>query len=173
MDMVYGVQQATLLVLVYWAEAPEMISFHRLIVGTFVSLTAVISAAEPVLLKQGQVQLFLDDFIVAKMAGVTRTMHQPRKLGAVIRSPHPRQTIQTRAAPQWDPMAKVYKLWVLGIDQRLWESRDGLHWVLGTKTNMRTDLVVVDPLENDPGRRFKAALPNSGFAISQDGVNWI
>ena len=54
-----------------------MISFHRLIVATLVSLTAVISAAEPVSLKLGQVQLFLDDFIVAKMAGVTRTMHQP------------------------------------------------------------------------------------------------
>ena len=149
-----------------------MISFHRLIVASLVSLTAVISAAEPVSLKQGQVQLFLDDFIVAKMAGVTRTMHQPRKLGAVIRSPHPRQTIQTRAAPQWDPVAKVYKLWVLGIDQRLWESRDGLHWVPGAKPNMRTDLVVVDLLEKDPGRRFKAALPNSGFAISPDGANW-
>ena len=150
-----------------------MISLHRKIVAPLVSFTVVIPAAEPVTLKQAQAQLFLDDFIVSKMAVVTRTMHQPRKLGAVIRSPHPRQTIQTRAAPQWDPMAKVYKLWVLGIDQRLWESRDGLHWMPSAKTNMRTDLVVIDPLENDPGRRFKAALPNSGFAISQDGVNWI
>ena len=149
-----------------------MISLHGKIVATLVSFTAVISAAEPVSLKQGQAQLFLDNFIVAKIAGVTRTMHQPRKLGAVIRSPQPGKTIQTRAAPQWDPVAKVYKLWVLGIDQWLWESRDGLHWMPGAKPNMRTDLVVVDPLEKDPGRRFKAALANSGFAISPDGVNW-
>ena len=149
-----------------------MISLHGKIVATLVSFTAVISAAEPVSLKQGQAQLFLDNFIVAKIAGVTRTMHQPRKLGAVIRSPQPGKTIQTRAAPQWDPVAKVYKLWVLGIDQRLWESRDGLHWMPGAKPNMRTDLVVVDPLEKDPGRRFKAALANSGFAISPDGANW-
>ena len=149
-----------------------MISLHGKIVATLVSFTAVISAAEPVSLKQGQAQLFLDDFIVAKIAGVTRTMHQPRKLGAVIRSPQPGKTIQTRAAPQWDPVAKVYKLWVLGIDQWLWESRDGLHWMPGAKPNMRTDLVVVDPLEKDPGRRFKAALANSGFAISPDGANW-
>ena len=152
--------------------ASEMISLHGKIVATLVSFTAVISAVEPVSLKQGQAQLFLDDFIVAKIAGVTRTMHQPRKLGAVIRSPQPGKTIQTRAAPQWDPVAKVYKLWVLGIDQWLWESRDGLHWMPGAKPNMRTDLVVVDPLEKDPGRRFKAALANSGFAISPDGVNW-
>ena len=149
-----------------------MISLHGKIVVTLVSLTAVVSAVEPVSLKQGQAQLFLDDFIVAKMAGVTRTMHQPRKLGAVIRSPQPGKTIQTRAAPQWDPVAKMYKLWVLGIDQWLWESRDGLHWMPGAKPNMRTDLVVVDPLEKDPGRRFKAALANSGFAISPDGANW-
>ena len=149
-----------------------MISLHGKIVATLVSFTAVISAVEPVSLKQGQAQLFLDDFIVAKIAGVTRTMHQPRKLGAVIRSPQPGKTIQTRAAPQWDPVAKVYKLWVLGIDQWLWESRDGLHWMPGAKPNMRTDLVVVDPLEKDPGRRFKAALANSGFAISPDGANW-
>ena len=149
-----------------------MISLHGKIVATLVSFTAVISAAEPVSLKQGQAQLFLDNFIVAKIAGVTRTMHQPRKLGAVIRSPQPGKTIQTRAAPQWDPVAKVYKLWVLGIDQWLWESRDGLHWMPGAKPNMRTDLVVVDPLEKDPGRRFKAALANSGFAISPDGANW-
>ena len=134
--------------------ASEMISLHGKIVATLVSFTAVISAAEPVSLKQGQAQLFLDDFIVAKIAGVTRTMHQPRKLGAVIRSPQPGKTIQTRSAPQWDPVAKVYKLWVLGIDQWLWESRDGLHWMPGAKPNMRTDLVVVDPLEKDPGRRF-------------------
>ena len=149
-----------------------MISLHGKIVATLVSFTAVISAVEPVSLKQGQAQLFLDDFIVAKIAGVTRTMHQPRKLGAVIRSPQPGKTIQTRAAPQGDPVAKVYKLWVLGIDQWLWESRDGLHWMPGAKPNMRTDLVVVDPLEKDPGRRFKAALANSGFAISPDGANW-
>ena len=54
--------------LLYWAEATELISLQRLIVATLVSHTALILAAEPVSLKQGQVQLFLDDFIVAKMS---------------------------------------------------------------------------------------------------------
>jgi hypothetical protein len=121
---------------------------------------------------RGVRQLFLDDDGVAEMEHLVRTMHRPVKRGAVIRSPKTDQTIQTRAAPMWDTEEKRYKLWVLGIDQALWTSADGLHWIPGPKPNRRTDLVVYDPQDPDKKRRFKAALPNEGFAVSPDGVTW-
>ncbi|MEO2045831.1 MAG: hypothetical protein ABGX16_04585 [Pirellulales bacterium] len=120
----------------------------------------------------GQRQLLLDDHTVAQIENLCRRMHRPRKRGAVIRSPNPGQTIQTRSAPAWDPVEKLYKLWVLGIDDMLWQSKDGLHWTAGPNPNMRTDLSVFDPVESDPARRFKAALTNQGFAVSPDGAQW-
>ncbi len=120
----------------------------------------------------GQRQLFLDDFGTAGIENLHHQMHQPIKRGAVIRSPNLEQTIQTRTAPVWDPQAKLYKLWVLGIDQNLWQSQDGLNWTPGPKTNMRIDMAVYDPRESDPSRRFKAPLLNDGFAVSADGALW-
>jgi len=94
----------------------------------------------------GQRQLFLDDYGIAKMEGVVRTMHQPDKKGAVIR-PMPGDTdlgcIQIRTAPIWDPEKKVWKLWDCTTPNVLharkifcsgyYESADGLHW---TKPNV-------------------------------------
>ena len=119
-----------------------------------------------------QRQLFLDDYGIAAIENLRRQMHRPEKRGAVIRSPRPKQTIQTRTAPAWDPQAELYKLWVLGIDENLWQSRDGLHWTPGPKTNMRIDMAVYDPRESDPARRYKAPLLNEGFAVSADGAVW-
>jgi hypothetical protein len=120
----------------------------------------------------GQRQLFLDDYGVAGIENLRRTMHRPEKRGAVIRSPDPTKTIQTRTAPTWDPQAKHYKLWVLGIAENLWQSEDGLHWTPGPKTNMPITMAVYDPREPDRSRRFKAPLLNEGFAVSADGVEW-
>jgi hypothetical protein len=123
-------------------------------------------------MKAGTRQLFLDDHGIEEMAHLERTMHRPVKHGAVIRSTKSGQAIQTRAAPMWDVDEKKFKLWVLGIDQTFWTSMDGLHWTPGATPNRRTDLAVYDPADPDPSRRFKAALPNEGFAISPDGVTW-
>lgn len=120
----------------------------------------------------GQRQLFVDDHGLFEIENVVRTMHRPRKRGAVIRSPDPTQTIQTRTAPVWDPEAKRYKLWVLTVDDNLWQSADGLHWVPGPQTNMRISMAVHDPRDPDPSRRFKAPVLNSGFAVSPDGIQW-
>jgi hypothetical protein len=122
--------------------------------------------------RAGQRQLFLDDHGIVKIEGLRRTMHRPAKRGAVIRSPNPEKTIQTRTAPVWDPQAKLYKLWVLTIEENLWQSQDGLHWTPGPKTNMRISMAVYDPRESDDSRQFKAPLLNQGFAVSGDGINW-
>ena len=102
----------------------------------------------------GQRQLFLDNHGIHTIENLRRTMHRPQKRGAVIRSPISSQTIQTRTAPVWDPDAKMYKLWVLGIDQTFWQSPDGLHWSPGPKPNLKIDMAVYDSRESDPGRRF-------------------
>jgi hypothetical protein len=120
----------------------------------------------------GQRQLFLDDDVIAKIDNLRRTLHQPEKRGAVIRSANPSQTIQTRTAPVWDEEAKHFKLWVMSTDEPLRISTDGLHWTAGPRPNLRIDHAVYDPHEKDPARRFKAALLNEGFAVSPDGVQW-
>ncbi|MEO2031953.1 MAG: hypothetical protein ABGZ35_07690 [Planctomycetaceae bacterium] len=120
----------------------------------------------------GERQLFLDDHGIVGISNLRRTMHQPAKRGAVIRSPQPTKTIQTRTAPVWDEKAELYKIWVITVDDNLWQSRDGLHWTPGPATNMRVMLAACDPLDRDPARRFKAPLLNRGFAVSPDGVEW-
>ena len=94
----------------------------------------------------GERQLFLDDWGIAKMENLTRTLHQPAKKGAVIR-PMPGDAdlgcIQIRTAPIWDPDKKVWKLWDCTTPNVLhaqkifcsgyYESVDGLHW---TKPNV-------------------------------------
>ncbi len=120
----------------------------------------------------GQRQLFLDDFGIAEINNLHRTLHRPLKRGAVIRSPQPTKTIQTRTAPVWDEESKLYKLWTITIDNNLWQSQDGLHWTPGPKTNMPIMLAAYDSRDPDPTRRFKAPLLNQGFAVSPDGVTW-
>ncbi len=44
---------------------------------------------------------------------------------------NPEQTIQTRTAPVWDPASKLFKFWVLGIDDKFRQSPDGLHRAAG------------------------------------------
>ena len=138
------------------------------------ALYSLVDAADATRFKllPGVRQLFLDDRDIETKSGLQRTMHRPIKRGAVIRSPNPKQTIQTRTAPVWDPNTKRYKLWVIGIDQNLWESQDGLHWVPGPETSTPIMMAVYDSRDPDPARRFKAPLLNQGFAVSADGVQW-
>ena len=117
-------------------------------------------------------QLFLDDVGVEKIDGLKHTMHQPRKRGAVIRSSNPEQTIQTRTAPVWDPASKLFKFWVLGIDDKFWQSPDGLHWVPDRKRTCGPTwscTIRMMPIPHGDSRR---RLLNEGFAVSADGAQW-
>ena len=79
----------------------------------------------------GQKQLSLDDFGIAEIKNLVRRMHQPRKLGAVIR---PDRSIgitshQIRTAPVWDPNKQVYKFLVHGHpDDMTWYLKCGAEY---------------------------------------------
>ena len=154
----------------------------------------------------GQRQLFLDDHGIESLDGLSRTVHQPDKKGAVIR-PEPglsgreQHSIQTHSAPIWDAERKVWQLWCSSPTtisaSGYFESDDGLHWYKpvmnqveyrGSRANHFVDYalrghregpatVVYDPIDPDPGRRYKSATFSSrthdvGFAVSPDGMQW-
>ena len=144
-----------------------------------------------------QRQLFLDDQGIASRDNLTKTMHQPEKKGAVIRTV---DQFRTSAGPVvWDRDKKVWKCWTAATEDMpsvvgYWESDDGLHWrdpvvgqveYRGSKNNnfVSIDLgkdtgrfapgnVIYDTNDPDPDRRFKCALPPHGFGVSPDGINW-
>ncbi len=171
-------------------------------VGVLSQTNAVSNQPTVLEIPLGQRQLFLDDFGIASIDKMTRTMHQPSKKGAVIRPNLERgeTALQTRSAPAWDPQAGLFKLWMITSATHSGttyaESEDGLHWrkpslrqraVNGSLENNIVTLdptlewpanamenVVYDPDDLDPSRRFK------GFAhcftrepiASPDGINW-
>lgn len=122
--------------------------------------------------RAGVRQLFLDDQGVERRENVRTIMHRPVKRGAVLRSPDPSRTLQTRTAPVWDPVRKRYLLWVLSIEPNVWESSDGLNWFPVGTSNIPIEMAVLDPNEKDSAKRFKAPLRNEGFATSPDGLHW-
>ena len=95
--------------------------------------------AETFEVRTRQRQLFLDDVGIEKTS-LKRTMHRPVKRGAVIRHPDPRQTVQTRTAPAWDPRDELFKIW---LTSGLYASSpDGLHWAVEPYDG--PNLVVID-----------------------------
>ena len=124
-----------------------------------------------VFLKEGQRQLFLDDFVIEETSGLRRVMHQPVKKGAVIRPNWPagETSLQTRSTAFWDPLDGVFKIWL--IDGLCRFSTDGLHWTLWDPPVESTGEVVFDPFDPDPARRYKSFSPKKS-AYSPDGVSW-
>ena len=90
-------------------------------------------------------QLFLDDHAVEQTSRVVRALHQPEKLGPVIR-PDPsrgQSVLQSRSVPQWISERGIWEWW---------------YW-----TGYR-----VPPY----GRRQDTSRDLTTYAISADGVNW-
>jgi hypothetical protein len=136
--------------------------------------------------------LFMDDYHVERMDGLTRTMHQPTKRGAVLRPERPWEgdSPQLRSAPIWDPEAGLYKMW---YDRRCYaESEDGVNWrkpplglvefggsrennLLPLPDGTSLWLALRDELDRDPHRRYKGLLGEAGPlqpAVSADGLRW-
>ena len=127
----------------------------------------------------GQRQLFLDDHGIAEIAMLQRTMHPAAKKGAVIRPDpdRPKGGLQIRCAPLWIPREKIYRFLVADTAGptslfRWFSSSDGLHWTAGRQPDIGSYTLVYDEKDPDPERRYKAALPPKGFAVSADGNHW-
>ena len=148
------------------------------------------TAAMPFEIPSGQRQLFVDDHGVASVENLVRTMHQPRKQGAVIEPEYPRETsIQSRCMPAWVPEERCYKLWIMtegGMSYA--ESGDGISWkrpILRCrehKGSLENSLVsgpcgehvIYDPGDPDPSRRYKGLkLRGAGERmVSPSRANW-
>ncbi len=149
-------------------------------------LTQVASAARPIDIGL-QRQLFLDDFIIDRMSGLTRTMHQPDKYGPVLKADHPWEGlyIGVFSPPMWIPdegvFKQIYECRYEGYKGRsvnqyaLAISSDGVHWekpnlrlvefdgskennLVPTPDNQRLVHVIFDPDDPDPQRRYKGLL---------------
>lgn len=156
----------------------------------------VLAADEPISIEPGRRQLFLDDFVVEKMDGVKRTMHQPEKRGAVFRPYFPNGgAIQTRSAPMWIPDEKRFKLVYKAFPAdapaytAIAVSSDGLHWERPALPGQSDNRIVVptlpglhdkfynvvhDPDDPDASRRYKGLQGATGrvAVVSPDCMNW-
>ena len=128
----------------------------------------------------GERQLFLDDYGVAEIADLSRTMHQPTKKGAVIRPAVPgEQSVLLLSSPIWSREDERYKVWLLsGAGQA--ESVDGIAWTRMVNPaaewpESEIHNVVYDPFDPDPSRRYKGTVYKGGeglLPIVSDGVSW-
>ncbi len=134
-------------------------------------------------------QLFLDDYAVEEMTGITRTLHSPKKWGPLING-----GIQSRTCPQWNSEKELWEWWYAGENLYYATSEDGEHWEKpelglyewkGSKDNNiafdplhkgpgRPFHVVRDETDPDPTRRYKGMLgvSNRHPAVSPDGFHW-
>jgi len=97
-------------------------------------------ARDALVLRPGERQLFLDDFVLGDLNAVQRVIHQHRKFegNPVLRADLPSDgaAIQLRDAPSWDEQEQVWKLWYIrfGNDGNgaggsgFARSKDGLVW---------------------------------------------
>jgi len=142
---------------------------------------------EPIELKPGQRQLFLDDHIVERIEGLKRTMHQPQKQGPVLKAEEPWEGVYIGifSPPMWIPEEGIFKQVYecrydgykgkRGHEYALAISRDGVQWekpmlalvefdgskqnnLFPTPDNRRLVHVVFDPDDPDPKRRYKGLL---------------
>ena len=127
----------------------------------------------------GERQLFVDQVGTRQIDQLVRTLHQPRKKGALIRPDkfQGEEAIQVRGAPVWDPQERLYKYWVSGTKRPYRTSPDGLHWtpraLPGSNATLTgTSMMIRDAHEANPARRFKAVVQSSGFRVSPDGIHW-
>ena len=159
----------------------------------------------------GRPQLFVDDFVIERSEGVSRTLNRPEKVeqNPIMRPDRPWEgsLCMQPGTVIYDEQDRIFKMWYLTFASRekpdveeflcYATSRDGLHWerpdlnlvdYLGSKANnilLRwanwTHVVLKDPRDPDPSRRYKLAYwrwhepgPQMGVrvAFSPDGIHW-
>lgn len=129
-------------------------------------------------------QLFVDDFLVEKLAGLKRVVQQPRRLAQqpILVAEHPWEgRVLQMPCVLWDPLQGIFHMYYWAATRKATytcyaRSRDGIKWkkpILGlhagpdgSKHNnivlrgegrvARTRYVVLNPRTDDPQRRFLA-----------------
>ena len=142
------------------------------------------TSAGPIRVDTAHKQLFLDNYLLARLEHVKRKLHQPKKYGPVIRADQAWEDANVQiwgGGPFWSEEEQVWKLWYVGRSDTLTGyavSKDGIHWEKPTlnqvrfRGSTRNNVVAVDPtlsrggdhtIENiiyhpedpDPQRRYK------------------
>lgn len=151
--------------------------FAVAIVAVFSQISKTYAGPDHFEVKTGVRQLFLDGHGIRSLDNLKRTLHFPRKLGAVIRPRYlttEESSLQIRSAPQWDAPNQRYLLWL--ISASCYESKDGLHWIPTTpQPDTAVMHVIIDPDEPDSHQRFKGLKSVPGGlqpVISSDGLHW-
>jgi len=133
----------------------------------------------------GEPQLFLDDYVVGRMAGLTRMIHHPVRIDHPVLDSKRFGTWQPYLSVVFDDRSKRIRLWYdKGQAFGITESEDGIHWgsSRGLQIVAKYGCAVIDDgsRERDAKRRFKAAYwlepkgrPRGIFvAFSPDGLAW-
>ena len=141
--------------------------------------SAAFAAESAFQVPKGQRQLFLDDVGIARIENLERTMYSATKKGAVIRPDpnRPKGSLQVRSAPFWVAEKKTFRFMIADTAGessifRWFSSPDGLHWTAGAQPEMGNYMVLYDPHDPNPARRYKTVKPNQGVAVSPDGIRW-
>ena len=89
-------------------------------------------------------QLFLDDHAIGESSGVRRVLHQPERLGAILKPDVSRgqMALQSKSPPWWNPDLRVWEWW---------------YWAM---------------YDEIPGQMYASEGRVSHYATSTDGVNW-
>ena len=152
-------------------------------------------------LAPGHKLLFIDPSVVREATDVAWKLHQPQKVGALIRPDLPWEgnEIQIRSEPIWSAQDHIWKIWYFSVNGTgMATSRDGVHWekpslgkvpyngsannnmvsIEGVTPDREKDMilenVIYDPDDPNPNRRYKALAGEAGrkLVVSEDGLDW-
>ncbi len=131
-------------------------------------------------------QLFLDDYVVGRVSGLTRTIHPPVRLDRPVLDSKRFGVCTPYASVLYDEQRQRFRIWYdPGTHVAYAESKDGIHWerhrMLSLPCSYCCSVIDDGDREPDPKRRYKMAywLRSDGkrprgmcVAFSPDGLDW-
>ncbi|HHW32509.1 MAG TPA: hypothetical protein GXX20_12710 [Clostridiaceae bacterium] len=142
-------------------------------------------------------QLFIDDYMIESMTGITRTFHQAQKVGPIIEADKPWEGgfAYIYGTVLYDEQEEIYKMWyqtansfvcyATSTDGINWDKPDlGIYEYDGNKNNNILGIwhianVFKDMKETDPQKRYKMFTFNFDYNdsyycvhYSTDGLRW-
>ncbi len=134
-----------------------------------------------------QPQLFLDDYLIERQAGLTRVFHAPARRTDPVLDFARFETTQHHTSVIYDPTQELYRCWYTSKGKKIRhaESQDAIHWenptfLEGTGPRMTFGVMDDEPNHPDANYRFKmvtqVATENRGSGmgvyVSLDGLRW-